>query len=245
MDIMINLRRYYFPLFLLYALISGAIIAVGFILFPENRSHAFAVALFTVELLLAMPFLAFSGFVIKSKQTGYGYRIGGVLPLLQVVVLSYVVLMIGLLFCNLFIYDLGSAYLILQIVLTSVCMGFAVVLQIVVAGAEQGTEVFSKSALSPEMLVTMLKAAEMKRAGQQSDQNLVNSLVELREAIAYKLPSVGAITANTRYKILAENVRNLIDRLASPVVDGDYDSSIIQTIRFLKSEIVLIQSELQ
>jgi hypothetical protein len=229
---------------LLYAVIATTILGIGLILFPEGRTQLFWLSLGIVELLITMPFLVVTYLVYPNDQKSYGNRSGAVLSLLFTGSVAYVTAMFVLLAVNTFVVDLGHVGLSVQVLLTAVFAVYALLLQLAVVGAEQGTETFNNQADSPVLLAGMLQSAEQKLAVLGKPPEVQTALKMLREDLLYKIPNTGKITINPQYLQLAERIRNISEQCCQPEINEETLQGIKTEIELLRTEIPLIQQSL-
>ncbi|MDR1141628.1 MAG: hypothetical protein LBL62_08045 [Planctomycetaceae bacterium] len=241
----IILRRYYLPVILLYAVIATTILAVGLLLFPEGRTQLFWLSLGIAEFLLTMPFIVVTYLVYPNDQNVYGNRSGAILSILFTGSVAYVTVMFAFLAVNAFVVDLGFAGLSVQVLLTAAFAVFALLLQLAVAGAEQGTETFKNQADSPVLLAGLLQSAEQKLAAFGKPPENQNALKMLREDLLYKIPNIGKITTNPQYLQLAEKIRNISEKCCQPETNEEILQNIKTEIELLRTEIPIIQQTIQ
>jgi uncharacterized membrane protein len=236
-------QRFYFPIFLIYIVCSCVVGVVATLLFPTERTNIFWFGLIATELVLVVPFIVAGMFSLQHAPGQIGSRFGAIAPSLLLLSCFYVLAFWVLLFVNLFVTDLGNGFQIIMVILGAGTLVVALLFYLAMAGAEQGTETFSKSEDTPRVLSALIRNAEGNLADNESAKQLKTALGQIRESISYKLPATGNITRNERFLELAAKIRQITDDLRNESNEERFPF-FTQELKRLQNAIPLIQAEL-
>lgn len=242
-----TMRRFYLPMFLAYVVASTALVLVAR-LYRDPESTTFWTNIAWAELLLFVLWLPFMVLSHPSSGDGKGFssRQIAILPALTALVIGYVIVAGGLFVTNLFFYDLGTYGTAAQLIAGALTLIIGLGMQTAMAHAEAGEERFAAGpgqAVSPDDLAARLQAASARLAALPDAKPLAQAYAALREDLAHRLPTTGAITGNDAYAALSARLEA---ELSAPPPAGAAEAEArAAAVSALRSEIGIVVNQLR
>lgn len=244
-----NIRRYYIPIFLLYAVCSTALFLIAYLL-RSPESTTFARNVIWGEILLFVLWLPFGAFCRPGSGEGneFSAKQIAILPFLMILIFVYVVASGGVFVYSLFVRDLGATGTVIQVALGAVTLVVGLGLQVAMAHGAQGEEkftaglaqggVFSPGELSQRMAVFERPLTEKKEMAE-----LAGACRQIREGLTHRLPSAGRITSSPEYQTLSRELDAFLS--APPPADAAQAEYGLARARAINDRIGLVVASLK
>jgi hypothetical protein len=225
-----TIRRFYLPIFLLYAVCSTALFLVAYLL-RSPESATFTRNVIWAEVLLFVLWLPVGAFFRPNRDNAdeYNAKQAVLIPSLMLLILGYVVLSGGMFAYSLFVMDLGVTGVAVQVVLGAVTLVAGLGLQFAMAHASEGEEKFTGAqardgVFSPDALSRRLALFEGMLAENKEAAELSAACRQIREGLTHRLPSAGSITSNPEYQVLSRELDAFLSQPApadaAQIADG-------------------------
>ena len=244
-----TLRQNYFPICVAYILISGLLISLALLCYPNGRTMSFWTWLGILEVTLLVVFLSVSVAIYAMAPDKFSYRSGGPAAGLMKLALYYVVALVVLMAvgagADLAGFGDYVSYLKLgMLILVPATCGLAAYLHFNRSSKDSAEDALATQGDGPRNLAALIRSTERKIKESKTTQPLRLRMDGLREDFQFRLPVGGKVLVHPKYKELAVKVRRLMKEITEDP-DETMCADWIRKLEDYRTEAELIRMEVK
>lgn len=244
-----TLRQNYFPIYIGYVLLSGLLISLALLCYPEGRTLSFWTSLGIMEVILLLAFGGVNLVVMAMEPDKFSYRTGGPAAGLLKGLLYYLVatiaLSVGAAAGDCVVkFDLGQYLKLVQPLLSVVTVLYALCVQWTRTSKDSAEDALATQGDGPRNLAALIRSTERRIKQNKTTKPLLLRMDGLREDFQFRLPMGGKVLVHPKYKELVVKVRRLMNEITedpSEALCADW----IRKLEDYRTEAELIRAEVK